>query len=167
MSRCPYGTHLPILTHILLNHTINNVIEFGPGHNSTPIFIKKCKKVQSIEMQNIAWYREIKEKYSANQNFSIDCSLSATGFYELEYIENPDLVFVDGHADSRPEVINFFKGKAPIIVTHDTNTPVLRWERLDIGETDGYKRFDYKKLDPYTTVFSTNYQLIKSLTNVI
>ena len=159
--RGAYRTHLPVLNHILSTVNIKRVIEFGPGNFSTPLFVSKCERVQCIEMQSEEWYKIVKEKNGQHDNFSVTCSLSAKGFYDLHYINNVDLVFCDGHVETRPEVINFFEDKSPIIVAHDTEDPIYGWERVKLNYH--YSRFDYKKARPYTSVFTTNKELLKTL----
>lgn len=159
--RSAYRTHLPVLNHILSTCSVKRVIEFGPGDYSTPLFVQQCEMVQCIEMQSEQWYNKVKQSNANKDNFSIICSLSATGFYNLEYIDRVDLVFVDGHGESRPEVINFFNNKSPIIVVHDTEDSSYGWARIKLDPS--YDRFDYKKVRPNTTVFSTNDLLLKSL----
>lgn len=162
-----YGTHIPVLNEIFQFLEINNVLEFGMGNNSTPLLIKSCKgHVTSVEMQQQEWYETVVE-----QNLSNDdkwTPILALGSHEIlsntdVVNKHYDLVFVDGHGDSRPECINHFFGKTDIIVAHDVETPSYRWELVNTPPE--YVMYYYGKENPATAVYSNNHQLIEYLKN--
>jgi hypothetical protein len=75
--------------------------------------------------------------------------------------EKYDLVFVDGHGDSRPETVNYYFGKCDTIVAHDYETPSYRWDLIQ--QPESYIRVVYDKKNPFTVIFTKD----ESIKNVI
>lgn len=143
-----YASMLPVLEHILKHAEIKEVLEFGPGDNSTPLFINSGCNLETVEMQSLDWYNKIKQDYKLAKTHYAE---GAMRWKELHYKSRYDLILVDGHMDSRPEVANWAKDRTDIIVIHDTEADYYGWDRLDFGED--WKRFDYTDIEPNTTVF--------------
>jgi hypothetical protein len=61
-----------------------------------------------------------------------------------------DLIFVDGHGDSRPECLMWAKNRTDLIIAHDTEHPYYGWERADMS---GFTKTVYDALSPTTTVW--------------
>ena len=96
-----YSTHLPVLENILQIFQINKVFEFGCGVYSTLLFEKHCKKIIAIEMQSQEWYEKMKKQVA--KNISLLYSQGPIGAIEIfdKTQDIFDLVFVDGHGESR------------------------------------------------------------------
>ena len=143
-----YASLVPVLKHILSQKPIINVLEFGPGHNSTKLFMEHNCQLKTVEMQSPEWYYESKNTY---KQASVHYAEGADNWKELAYSDRYDLILVDGHIDSRPEVANWAKDHTDIVVIHDTEAGYYGWERLDFDKS--WQRFDYTDHEPHTTVF--------------
>ena len=143
-----YASMLPVLEHILKQAEIKEVLEFGPGDNSTPLFVNSGCNLETVEMQSLDWYNKIKQDY---KRAKVHYAEGAMRWKELHYKQHYDLILVDGHMDSRPEVANWAKDRTDIVVIHDTEADYYGWDRLDFGEE--WKRFVYTDIEPNTTVF--------------
>lgn len=156
-----YSTHLPLLEKIFsLIDKPNIVLEFGMGNFSTEFFIDRSEKIISIEMQSEEWYHNIVEKFSNKKNWSPYLYLGPNSFIEFDF-PSVDLCFVDGHGETRPECVNHMMNlNCPIIIAHDTETDSYGWYRVN---QKNYKRFDYKKFNVWTTVWTTNENLLNEL----
>jgi len=130
----PNGTNtlLIVLEPIIKKLKIKTVLEFGCGYGTTPFFGELVESVTSIEMQNDEWYHKVKEKCN-NEKHDIYLLLGSTGGIEFMKNENKryDLILVDGHGSSRPEVINEAVNFSDIIVVHDTEAPCYGWNRVN------------------------------------
>jgi predicted O-methyltransferase YrrM len=149
---CSCHSHIPVLHALLKTCNIKSVFEFGSGLGSTPIFVKGCESVHSVEMQNESWFIKVQDELGTYENFKYEMMLGADD--SIEYFiglnKKYDMVFVDGHGLTRPECINAAFDKTDIVVTHDTNVPSYNWQRIELPE--GWSRIDYKVI-PWTTVF--------------
>ncbi len=98
-----YSTHLPFLEKIFsLIEKPNLVIEFGMGNYSTEFFIQNSNKVESIEMQSKEWYDNMHEKFKTYDNWSPFMFIGPDEYKKHNFLK-PDLCFVDGHGNTRPE----------------------------------------------------------------
>lgn len=159
-----YSTHTPILQTILNTININSVFEFGCGLYSTVLFGQKCKSIISVEMQSQEWYEKMKNQISKNVSL-----LYNPGAYDAIEIfrkmqENFDLVFVDGHGDSRWECINAAFSKSNIIVTHDVETPSYNWHL--VNKPNDWYYYEYDRLNPRTGVYFKDENLLSILRDV-
>lgn len=147
----PYATHVPVLQSIMNENNIKSVFEFGCGNNSTMLFAEGCEEVIAIEMQNESWYQEMKSKVGANVNLL--CQIGPTRAIEtLESMNRKfDLIFVDGHGESRWKAINVASRHTNIIVAHDTETSSYRWDLVDLDNE--WRKIDYVDNNPWTTVW--------------
>lgn len=149
----PFATHLPTLEHLFKTNSIKSVFEFGTGLFSTPFFCGNSQKVIAVEMQDHNWFIKVKEELKTFNNLTMHSMLGPTS--AIEYFKQLDmtfdLVFVDGHGDSRPECIQEAFKKSKIIVTHDTEEPMYGWTR--IKKPDNFTYTVYKSLIPWTSVW--------------
>lgn len=122
-----YGSHLPLLDMLFKSFKIKKVIEFGCGDFSTSFFLSKNASLISIEMQDPAWA----DKISKEHKIDVHKCIGPHEYKKLAVDWKCDLAFIDGHAESRPEVVNFMFGKAKIIVAHDyQKTAFYGWQRM-------------------------------------
>lgn len=145
----PTSTHLPILNRLLAEKKVKDVLEFGCGLFSTKLFIEKGCNVTSIEMQHEEWATKVKENLP-----KVDLILALGPMEWVKHVaqlkDRYDLIFVDGHGDSRPECMMWAKARTDLIVAHDTEHSYYCWDRADM---DGWKKTEYKDLTPWTTVW--------------
>ena len=148
-----YHSHLPVLKAALDVFNIKSVFEFGSGLGSTPLFIKECESVHSIEMQSEEWFEKVSGELSGNDNFTYQMMLGPQDSidYFLDSEKTYDMVFADGHPDSRPECVNAAITKSDIVITHDTHTNEYGWDRVVLPES--WSELIYKGFPPWTTVF--------------
>lgn len=147
MNLDPTATHLPVWNALFEKYHFKDVLEFGCGDFSTGFFVDHGCNVTAIEMQNQSWYDKIKEKFP-----SVDLRLALGPMeWEKQKLKNRyDVIFVDGHGDSRPECLMWAKDRTDLIVAHDTEHPYYDWGRADMS---GFKVTVHKELSPWTTVW--------------
>lgn len=145
----PTATHLPVFDALFREQRIVDVLEFGCGLFSTKKFHDMGCRVTSIEMQHREWAENIQQALPA---VDVRLALGAHAWRELAAGLNPryDLIFVDGHGDSRPDCLMWAKERADLIVAHDTEHPYYKWERADMS---GFDVQVFKALRPWTTVW--------------
>jgi hypothetical protein len=158
----PYSTHLE-----LINRTFNfigkqnNVIEFGMGHFSTNTLLTHSVNLTSIEMQSEEWYNKMVKELSHNKNWT-HYKLIDPHEYRVLKFGNIDFALSDGHGSSRPCVVNdMIKINVPVIVAHDTEDSYYGWHNINLPSN--YKSFTHKQYKPWTTIYSSNLDLIKYL----
>jgi hypothetical protein len=156
-----YGSHLPLLEEIFKLRKIDSVLEFGCGDFSTDFFVKNCNDVTSIEMQSDEWFFKISNQFKKFPNWKGILCVGPREFESLNIYKKVDLCFVDGHGDSRPDVINFMQIYSDIFVAHDTETFTYYWGRINFFRE--IYSFQYKKFSPCTTVWSSDFLLIGEL----
>lgn len=143
----PTATHLPVFELLFRRHRIKSVLEFGCGMFSTTMFVNAGCNVTSIEMQNQSWYDKIKAELP-----TVDLRLALGPMeWEKEPLKDRyDLIFVDGHGDSRPECLMWAKDHTDLIVAHDTEHSYYCWDRADMS---GFTKTVHDELSPWTTVW--------------
>jgi len=161
MNPSPYSTHMPVLEWILKKLDIKRVFEFGMGEFSSELFWNNCKRVISVEMQDIKWYEKMEKKMG-----EILKSGKGDENHVLYYMGDPlrgveqladhykderfDLIFVDGSGYSRfAQAQEAFK-HTDIVVLHDTESEVYCWERIKMPEY--WEAYEYRERNPWTTV---------------
>lgn len=154
-----YSTHIPVLEATIEYAKPKTIVEFGPGNYSTALFADTANNLMTVEMQSDGWYDCIANRYNNRSNVNVIKSLSPLDFVYLTYPDKIDLVFVDGHGDSRPAVINFFADRANTIITHDTEEPGYKWHLVKLP--DSYKSYVCKKYNVYTTIYTKDKKLIE------
>ena len=143
----PTATHLPVFEKLFKEHLIVDVLEFGCGLFSTKKFYDMGCNVTSIEMQHQEWAENIHRELPA---VDVRLALGAQAWREVDLKPRYDLIFVDGHGDSRPDCLMWAKERADLIVAHDTEHPYYKWERADMS---GFDVQVFKALRPWTTVW--------------
>ena len=159
-----YSTHLPLLSKISKLTQIKTCLEFGMGNYSTSFLLDNTEQsVTSIEMQSSEWFNIVKNKFGSNAKWNGILCLDPNAVFNLQYLKHYDLVLVDGYGSNRPECANFSATFSDTIVVHDTEAvSVYGWDRIKL-ESIGYSSFIDKAQEPWTTVYSKNSNLIKSL----
>ena len=143
----PTATHLPILDGLLSGGEIKRVLEFGCGLYSTKLFADYLCDVTAIEMQSEEWYQRVKKECP---DVELWFALGPDAWRKLPLDDRYDLIFVDGHGDSRPECLMWAKDRSNVIVAHDTEHPYYCWDRADMS---GFDETVYKDNPPWTTVW--------------
>ena len=147
-----YGSHMPVLERIFKTFDICSAVEFGMGKHSTPFLLINCCKVMSIEMQEEDWYRKTVKQLGENENWQHHLNLGAFEFLKLDYAEEIDFAFIDGHGDSRPECLNLmFAHEVPVIAAHDTEKRCYGWHR--VKKPDNYEVSINSVVGKCTTVY--------------
>lgn len=141
------ATHLPILEKMLEKHQYKKVLEFGCGLFSTKFFIDHGCDLISVEMQNEDWMHAVHSHYP---KADIRLALGPDAWRELNLEGKYDMIFVDGHGDSRPECMEWAKDHTDLIIAHDTEHPYYRWWEADMS---GFNVTEYKDTPPWTTVW--------------
>jgi len=153
-----YSTHLPVFEKLFERKKYSKILEFGLGFGSTPFLLKNCDNLTSIEMQSEEWYNKIYDVFKEEKKWRSFLNLGPFEFLKNDVIDEVyNLVFVDGHGDSRPEVINYFFGKCDTIVTHDFETHSYRWHLVQ--KPNDYIKIVYDKLNPATAIFTRDMSL--------
>ncbi len=156
-----YGTHYPILSEILNKFPVKNVLEFGTGFFSTGIFVEKCEKVLSIEMQYTDWAEKVKQKYADSISsgvLEVQTIIEDSGLKTIQHLKNTfgckrfDMVFVDGAGGSRPNCANYAKTITDIIICHDTEQPAYGWKNIIVDKD--WQWIDVKVYNAWTSVFT-------------
>lgn len=159
------STHLPVLKDIFDFRPIKSVFEFGCGLYSTKFFVDNAEQVYSVEMQSKRWFDKIKSEI-ASPKLSLSCFLDVKEV--LQHFEdlnrNFDMVFVDGI--EREQCINQSSQRSSIIVRHDVGGWFYRRYIKNLKISSDYKFIVYKKMKPYTGVFTSNNDLYDHLSNL-
>ena len=120
----PYGSHQPVLIHLLNTITEGNVMEFGMGIHSTSIMHTICakqgRKLLSIDndmkwfSQNEKYRTENHEMHFFNTNKLLNCEYD---FFNMDFA----IIFVDAApASLRQFFIEKMKGHTDYMIVHDT-----------------------------------------------
>ena len=113
-----YNSHRPVLKVALTNITEGTIIEFGMGEGSTEILSMAAKEQErrfiSYE-NNPEWYAKMVRLHSPYNN------LKFVTDWDKASIIKCAILFVDhAPAERRKIEIERFKGKAEVIIVHDT-----------------------------------------------
>lgn len=159
----PFGSHQPVLIHLLNTITKGDVMEFGMGVNSTAIMhiicAKQGRKLLSID-NNIKWFQQNKkyiDKYHEVHLFDSDKLLRCEyDFFNRHFA----IIFVDAAPGPlRQFLIGKMKGHADYMIAHDTE------EVIHPGIHKGHDVYNYdfssfkhvlhfEKIKPATSVIS-------------
>ena len=142
----PTATHLPVFKFLFAKYPyIKDVLEFECGLCSTPMFLENGCNVTSIEMQHESWYERVQELCP---KADVRLALGPMTWQTQPLKDRYDLIFVDGHGDSRPECMMWAKDHTNIIVAHDTEHPYYCWDRADMT---GWEKEECKDFPVWTT----------------
>lgn len=176
MGKYSVQSHVPIFLKLFKTFDIKSVFEYGIGLHSTPLFVENCDRVLSIEMNTHAldgmlWYDKVVQDIGEKENWE---HYNMPGLTEaIEYgikrfqDEKFDLVFADGHGDTRGQQANTGFGMARFVVSHDSQHQHTR----NAWDIQGYHQIDFdnycKSYDkdedtwPRTTVFCESFEDFK------
>lgn len=161
-----YATHLPLLKRLDSHYPIRNIVEFGAGHYSTPLFLDRryfplVEKLVSFETDK-GWYDSMKTAFVDDRLFLIyeEKSLheQVTPFLFL----GCDLVFVDNgnRASERVQVLEELNTLQPasLVVVHDYDVREYQHATRDFP-----LRLAYTEVVPHTALlFSKNCPYLQS-----
>lgn len=160
------ATHIPILVRAF-DLSQGDILEFGTGYFSTTLLDWLCavtgRKLISYETDR-TWFDRAKKMQS--------------DYHDIIFVENWDVIpleekhwglaFVDHHPNHRRAVeIERLKDFADFIVVHDTEPRSAKSYDYDRIYPLFKYRFDDKKVEPWTSVFSNTVnvpKLFKSIT---
>lgn len=163
MGRVTCSSHLPILAELIRVSGAKRVLEFGAGLYSTPLLVKLCDSVTSIETHPI-WYEKVKKLIGANSKLMFHhVEQNMVLHYYHNSLVKYDLVFVDTVNKIRKQLVELSVQCTDNIVLHDAQTPAFR----NIVLKD-YKKFVFTKCPikykngsrPFTTLWSRNNAVI-------
>jgi len=170
-----YGSHQPLLIHLLNTITDGNVIEFGIGNNSTPLLHLLCEKLKrklfSYEFE-CDWYDKFKSYENENHKlFLLDdktFKTNKTPFNEKLY----SIAFIDSRpAWTRQHAINLLKNHVDYFVVHDVAKVMENGEIIPMNT----KLYDFscfktvlmfKEVDR-ATALCTNKEIPEELKNIL
>ena len=171
----PFGSHQPILIHLLNTITEGDVMEFGVGIHSTPIMHTICaqqgRKLLSIDNDK-EWFNP-NEKYRTKDHemnlFDNDKLLRCE--YDF-FNRNFAIIFVDAAPGPlRQFLIEKMKGHADYMIVHDTE------EAIHPGFHKGHDVYNYdfssfkhvlhfEKIMPATSVISDLDEIDKNILEI-
>ena len=162
-----YSNHLVLIDALFSNvkkGAIKHIFEYGCGFGSTPYFLQKSKSVVAVEMQSDGWFWRVRNDLKPiYPHLEIHLALGGCHWDILgKFNQNFDLVFADGHGDTRPECINYAMGKSvPYIVSHDTEEKGYGWERVLSNRE--YHKLTMRDFNNWTTLWTTDTQVFGKL----
>jgi len=144
-----YSSHLGTLIRMFKNYPVKKVLEFGCGEYSTGFFLAHGADVTSIEMQDPDWAMKVTQMFP---HAKIKVAIGPDLWCTLNLEERYDLIFVDGHGESRPECVNWAFEHTDIVVAHDTQTDWYGWGRVKF-DPEEWESWTNTTVVPWTTVF--------------
>ena len=142
MSKDLYATHLPILKKVLEENDIKFIIEDGGGEHSTKLFVESSAEWVITVEEDKDWFKKLKSQFPY---FTQDKWVVLRGWDSNLFGANPDLVFIDGPAETRAERANdAFRKKVPFVVIHDTEEYHEGFYHLSRLEPIGYSVVHYR-----------------------
>lgn len=153
-----WGSHQPLLIHLVNTITEGNVLEFGMGDNSTPLLHLLCEKHQrklfSYEFDS-NWFPRYKHYENDNHKLFL---LNENNFRNNEYdFEKSSIAFIDSHPVwTRHHLIEFLKDKVDYLIIHDTSyAPNGIVEAYNDYNFDSYKNvLHFDKVSRVSTFFT-------------
>lgn len=151
----PTATHLPVLEKLFDQYDIEIVLEFGMGEHSTAFFVNRGVQLCSVEEDSDAWFEKICTQHQSAKNF---CGMNLAGKKKESAVAvlnltdvKFDLIFVDGRADTRVDIVNAAFQKTDLIVAHDTEAHSYGWESIQVPHF--WREKVYTEVKPWTTVW--------------
>lgn len=134
----PWGSHQPVLIHVLNTITSGTVLEFGMGWNSTAIMHTICqnqdRKLISID-DSVEWINKFLSYKNQNHDMWL---VKEKELLEKRYDffnEKFAIAFIDGKPEYRQKLIELLKGNVDYFVVHDTE---------EIVKMIPYPKYSYK-----------------------
>jgi len=118
-----WGSHQPLLIHLVNTITDGNVIEMGMGDNSTPLLHLLCEK-QGRKLYSYDFEEKWFNKFLNYQNddhriFLLNENLFKQEIYKFEF--HYSIAFIDSHpAWTRQHSIDILKDKVDYFIIHDS-----------------------------------------------
>jgi len=153
----PYGSHQPVLVHLLNTITKGDVLEIGIGNHSTPIINIICgiqgRKVISIETDEnwVGWFDSFRRDWHEIQYVSRD---------KLIKLDNPlfdkkySITLIDGAAAQDRQVF-IERINADYIIVHDTDCVVNKTKNDFNYDFSMFKYvYHFTSCTPMTSVLS-------------
>lgn len=136
-------SHLLLLSEVIQRCDIRTVLEFGPGHGSTKLFMDLgLSFVDSVDQESEEWAEMLQheEWYDRKRGRMRYCDNATDDWSKLEYEDKYYMVFVDGCW--RWQIINAMASRTNIIVAHDTQAECYEW--YNVALPSNWKRYDNK-----------------------
>lgn len=138
LNTFPWGSHQPLLIHVLNTIKTGKVLELGIGYNSTPIMNMICgmqgREMVSVET-NLSWYNKFKSYKGVNHDMQfIEHKVLLKEGHKV-FDDKYSVAFIDSHQAFRQSMIIKMKDNVDYFVVHDTECVVY-------GKTNCYK-FDF------------------------
>jgi len=170
-----FGSHQPVLIHLLNTITEGDVMEFGMGANSTPVMHDICakqgRKLLSID-NDIKWFKQ-SEKYRTEDHEILLFNTDKLLLCEYDFFNRHfAIIFVDAAPGPlRQFLIKKMKGHADYMIAHDTE------EAIHPGIHKGHDVYDYdfssfkhvlhfEKIMPATSVISDLDEIDKNILEI-
>ena len=150
-----FSTHWHITKKVLENNRIRKIIEQGSGYYSSGLFYDRKISTTTIEEMHEGWYQTVKNRYP---RLNVLFMPSRGEFIKYLKRHKTDLLFVDGSEFARSLAVQEGFRQAKIIIAHDTEALVYRWDRIKLPK--GWVWVDIEQWDPWTAVI-TNMRNIK------
>lgn len=140
----PWGSHQPLLIHLVNTVTEGDVIEFGIGYNSTPLLHFLCEKQNrnlfSYEF-DFEYYKNFKHYETDNHKiFFLNENKLANNEYKLND-KHYSIALIDSHPSwTRQYAINYFSSFVDYLIVHD-----ISYMKNGIVESDNDYNFNLFK----------------------
>jgi len=165
----PYGSHQPVLIHMLNTITEGNVLELGIGNHSTPILNLICgkqgRKLLSIE---------------TDENWVNMLSSYRRDGHDIQYISRDELIKLDNPLFDKKYAIAFIDGpvaqdrqvfinkvNADYIIVHDTDCVVKKFKDSFNYDFSAFKHvYHFTSCYPTTSVLSNLDEINKDILTI-
>lgn len=141
-----WATHQPVIRAAMEIYKPEYILELGPGVYSTPVFLEYDSLYSCIE-NDAAWIIYLEEQFGIDVihhdlgNITADITFDELNFEQKKEIinyysaikipnEHPRLLFVDQYCACRALSINTLRGEFDIIIYHDSELKVNRYDKI-------------------------------------
>lgn len=166
-----WATHQPVIRAVMDLYQPQYVLELGPGIYSTPVFLEYNLTFDCIE-NDAVWISYLNEKYNLNVihhdlgNISADITFDELDFNQKKQIIDcysqiatpniyPRLLFVDQYCACRMLSISALHNKFSIIIYHDSE---LKVNRYDLVNNAGFIVYKLETEKSHTTLMVRDYK---------
>lgn len=141
-----YKTHQNVLKFIIERFDIKSVLEYGVGEYSTAMLLQMVDELVSVESDK-NWANRVQHEHTIH--------ICPKGCHDYVPDRHFDLVFIDGNPnETRADCMLNATPYARFIVMHDTDTSDQQYKYPNICLPEGWRRLDYKKEIPWTSIYS-------------